>query len=259
MIKGMIMRLHVVSDLHIEFSNYELQVQEADVLVLPGDIGVGLTGLDYAGKYKKHYRHVLYVPGNHEFYGHHLSKLSLEMKKMAQMNGVTLLDNDIINIDGVNFIGSTLWTDFRLYGEELHLIGYYMNRAANGLNDFNQIRYGTYWFQPSNCATLSVSSQEFIRKHLEETEGSTNVVVTHHCPSKKSIHPKYEGSSLNPCFANDLDYLVSQADLWIHGHTHDSMDYILGDCRVVCNPRGYSKYQDKQENVNFIPDFVIEI
>lgn len=253
------MKLHILSDLHIEFSNYELPVQEADVLVLAGDIGNGLNGLVYAMNQKKNYRHVIYVPGNHEFYGHHLSKLSLEMKEFVKKSGVILLDNDTVEIDGVSFIGSTLWTDFRLYGDKLEHIGYYMNKAASSLNDFNQIRYATFWFQPSHCATLSIAAQEFIKKELEKNENKTKVVITHHCPSQKSIAEKYLGNPINPCFANNLDTLVEKADIWIHGHTHESFDYSIGDCRVVCNPRGYSKHQDKQENINFNPDLVIEV
>jgi len=253
------MRLHVVSDLHIEYSNYDLPIQEAEVLVLAGDIGLGTTGMEYAIKYKENYKHVIYIPGNHEFYGNHLSRLSIELAEMAKDSGVIFLDNSCVIIDGIKFIGSTLWTDFRLYGEELHLIGYYMNRAMNGINDFSLIRYATHYFQPSHCATLSIEAQRFIKKELEKEEGLKKVVITHHGPSVKSVHEKYLGNPLNPYFSNNLDGLVERSDLWIHGHTHDSFDYKIGDSRVVCNPRGYSKYQDKQENENFKSNLVISV
>ncbi len=253
------MKLHILSDLHIEFSDYKIPIQEADILVLAGDIGNGLAGLEYASRYKKDYKHIIYVSGNHEFYGNHLSRLSLELKDVAKEKNIILLDNNVVNIDGINFIGSTLWTDFRLYGDSLNLIGFYMNEAQNKINDFSQIRYASYWFNPSHSATLSIASQNFIEKFLDEQQEQTNVVITHHGPSKQSIHPKYQGSSINACFSNDLDHIVAKANLWIHGHTHDSMDYEIGKCRVVCNPRGYSKYQDKQENVNFKGGLVIEI
>jgi predicted phosphodiesterase len=259
-IKGiLIMKLHILSDIHIEFSNYILPIQEADVLVLAGDIGKGIAGVAYAAQYKKHYRHVVYVAGNHEFYGHHLSKTSMEIAAYAKECGVIFLDNNTVDIDGVCFVGSTLWTDFRLYGDKPDHIAFYMNMGQMQLNDFAQIRYGTFWFNPSDCAKMSVNSQKYIEDRLLENQGKKRVVVTHHCPSSKSISEKYKGSHINPCFANNLDSLVEKADLWIHGHTHDSFDYKLGDCRVICNPRGYSKYQDKQENVNFKPNLVVEI
>lgn len=253
------MRLHILSDLHIEFSNYLIPIQEADVLVLAGDIGNGLAGILYASQYKKYYKHVVYVAGNHEFYGHHLSKMSVELTKFAEECGIIFLDNSNVEIDGVSFIGSTLWTDFKLYGEKPEHIAYYMNKGATSLNDFAHIRYGLSWFTPMDCAKMSLSSQQYIANAIANNVGKKNVVVTHHCPSSKSISEKYLGNHINPCFANNLDNLVAKADIWIHGHTHDSFDYALGNCRVICNPRGYSKYQEKQENVNFTPGLVVEV
>lgn len=253
------MRLHILSDLHIEFSNYIIPIQEADVLVLAGDIGNGLAGLVYASQYKKYYKHVVYVAGNHEFYGYHLSKMSIELAKYAEQMGIIFLDNSNVDIDGVSFIGATLWTDFKLYSDKPEHIAYYMNKGAASLNDFAQIRYGTFWFNPSDCAKMSLNSQEYIENALKNNLGKKNVVVTHHCPSSKSISQKYLGNHINPCFANNLDNLVKQADIWIHGHTHDSFDYNLDKCRVICNPRGYSKHQEKQENINFTPSLVVEI
>jgi predicted phosphodiesterase len=253
------MRLHVLSDLHIEFSNYLIPIQDADALVLAGDIGNGLAGILYAAQYKKYYKHVIYVAGNHEFYGHHLSQMSIELAKFAEQYGIIFLDNSNVKIDGISFIGATLWTDFQLYSEKPEHIAYFMNKGAASLNDFSQIRYGTFWFNPVDCAKMSLNSQEYIKNALTNNIGKKNVVVTHHCPSSKSISQKYLGNHINPCFANNLDSLVEKADIWIHGHTHDSFDYPLGKCRVICNPRGYSKYQEKQENVNFNPGLVVEI
>jgi predicted phosphodiesterase len=253
------MKIHLLSDLHIEFSDYQLSIQDADVLVLAGDIGNGLNGLKYAAKYKKYYKHILYIPGNHEFYNEHLSKLSIELSNVSKDLGITLLDNSSVDIDGIDFIGSTLWTDFRLYGDKLEQIGYYMNLAKANLNDFAHIRYANFWFHPSHCATLSVAAQKYIENMLKNNTDKTKVVITHHCPSKKSIHPKYLGNPINPCFANDLDTLVSKSNYWFHGHTHSSFDYEIDNCRVVCNPRGYSKYQDKQENIEFNPNLIIEV
>ncbi|NCP98393.1 metallophosphoesterase [archaeon] len=253
------MKLHIVSDLHIEYSNYPLPVQDADVLILAGDIGNGLTGLTYASQYKKDYKHIIYVPGNHEFYGHHLSRLSVELKQYSKSLGIIILDNDTVQIEDVVFIGSTLWTDFRLYGDKLEQIGFYMNKAMNGINDFSQIRYAHWWFQPSNCASLSIVAQSYIKNKLIENKNLKKVVISHHSPSLKSVHEKYLGNQLNPAFANDLDELINLSDFWIHGHTHDSFDYLINKSRVICNPRGYSKYEYKQENESFNPKFCLEV
>lgn len=253
------MKLHILSDLHTEFSDYKLCIQEAEVLILAGDIGIGLKGIDYAAQYKKYYKNIIYIPGNHEFYGSHLSKLILEMKPYALSKGIILLDNDSILLEDKFFIGSTLWTDFRLYGDKLEQIGYYMNQSLNNINDFNQIRYASYWFQPSNCASLGIVAQKYIEQELDKNKNTKKIVITHFGPSKKSIAEKYLGNSLNPFFSNNLDYIVEKSDLWIHGHTHESMDYNIKKSRIICNPRGYSKHQEKQENINFKTNLVIEI
>ena len=93
-------------------------------------------------------------------------------------------------------------------------------------------------------------------KHYAEGkyENYKRVVITHHTPSMKSVPAKYEGQLINAYFSSDLDSLVEKSDMWIHGHTHTSFDYKIKNARVICNPRGYSMYQDKQENVDFKSD-----
>ncbi len=253
------MKLHILSDLHNEFSEYIIQKTDADILILAGDIGISLDGINFAKKYINKYKHIIYVPGNHEYYNQNLSRTALEMKNYAKEIGIVFLDNDYFLLEDTIFIGSTLWTDFRLYGDELGKIGYFMNVAKNGINDFNCIRHAHAWFTPSHCAQMSISAQEYIEKILINSNGLKKVVITHHAPTMKSIHEKYLGNRLNPCFANDLERLVEMSDFWIHGHVHDSFDYMVGKARVIANPRGYSKYQDKQENILFNSKLILNI
>lgn len=253
------MKLHIVSDLHLDFYPFELPEVQADILVLAGDIAPGLVGLDYASKYAHRYKHVFYIPGNHEFYGHHLSRLSMQMQEFCKGTNIVLFDSTVFETEDIMFIGTTLWTDFCLYGNSLEQIVPAMRHGAMNLQDFSQIRYASFWFNPSQCASLSLTAQEFIKKYLELENNKKKVVLTHHTPSIKSVPEKFANDPLNPCFSNNLDSLAAQADMWIHGHTHDSFDYCIEKCRVICNPRGYTKNPTKQENLNFNPQLVIEI
>ncbi len=109
----------------------------------------------------------------------------------------------------------------------------------------------------SHCATLSLNSQKYIKQQLETFKDFKKIVVTHHAPSVKSVHERYLGNMLNPCFANELNELVSCSNFWIHGHVHDSFDYHIENCRVIANPRGYSK-NGEVENKSFNPYFILE-
>jgi calcineurin-like phosphoesterase family protein len=92
-------------------------------------------------------------------------------------------------------------------------------------------------------------SRRWIEDQLALPYAGKTVVVTHHGPSARSIHPRYLGEPVNAAFVSELDGLVEKADLWLHGHVHDSFDYMVGDCRVVANPRGYPRNRSSVENV----------
>lgn len=251
------MKIQILSDLHIEYSIFDIPNIKADVLILAGDIGIGSSVVSYIKKYRNNYKEIIYVAGNHEYYGGNISIVSKEIADFCSENDIKFLDNNYFIFEDCVFIGSTLWTDFRLYGEELEKIGFYMNRAKNGINDFNLIRYAGMFFSPSHCATLSLNSQKYIKNQLETFKDLKKIVVTHHAPSVKSVHEKYLGNILNPCFANELNELVSCSNFWIHGHVHDSFDYHIENCRVIANPRGYSK-NGEVENKSFNPYFILE-
>jgi predicted phosphodiesterase len=234
------MKLQIASDLHIEFTRHSfpnlahLDEADADVLVLAGDIDAGLHAVE---QYRAHAKPVVYVHGNHEAYGRHYETLAGQLEKAADGTNVHYLERQAWIYQDVRFLGCCLWTDYRLDGNPLEA----MAQAELHMNDHSQIRkgYGMRVFAPADALADHRRSVEWLRKTLAEPFDGKTVVVTHHGVTPQSIDPKYAGDPLNPAFASDLTDLVGLADLWIHGHTHRSLDYQVGRCRVIANPRGY--------------------
>ncbi len=250
------MKLHILSDLHLEFSTFESPETDADTIILAGDIGKGRIGIDWAREAFPN-KKIVYVPGNHEFYGYHRPETLAMMRDAAQKVGIHLLDDDELVIGNVRFLGCTLWTDFLLFGEAKQITA--MSDGQLCLNDFRVIREETKKpFTPARSIELHKKSLAWIKTKLDEPFDGNTVVVTHHLPSKQSVVARFKDSLLSACFASELDYLFGKMDLWIHGHTHDNLDYEVNGTRVICNPRGYVTYRG-QENDDFIPNLVIEI
>lgn len=234
------MRLLVLSDLHLEHSPWSPDpdvAAAADIIVLAGDIHAHTHGLEWAREQFPD-KPVIYVAGNHEFYDAHLHAMSIQLRKAAQELGIHYLDNDELVLDGVRFLGATLWTDFLLFGAA-HL-GKALHEAGNGITDFSVIRFGsTGWYRPGQSVLLHRVSRDFLAQHLAVPFNGKTVVVTHHVPTSQAIASKYARDILSAAFASNLDGLVEQADLWVAGHTHVAADVSVGKCRVVVNPRGY--------------------
>lgn len=251
------MRIRILSDLHLEFLDWTPPHAEADVVVLDGDIDVDVSGLHWA---RHHFPEtpVIYVPGNHEYYGSRMQDMLSALRESAARLGVNLLDGDELVLDGVHFLGATLWTDFALYGSEPDQLARAMADARYGMNDFRVIRYGAEGlFRPEHAREIHLRQAKWLEGKLAEAFNGPTVVVTHHLPHRQSVHPKYEGDRLNPCFASDLAHLVRPpVALWIHGHTHESLDYVVHGTRVVCNPRGYLPLVP---NSSFNSTLVIEV
>lgn len=255
------MKLYILSDLHLEFSTFEPFETDADVIVLAGDIGKRANGISWARSAFPE-KEIIYVPGNHEFYGSQCFEVLAEMRAAAQENGVHLLDDGEVVIDSpskqnsVRFLGCTLWTDFLLFGGDMKEQS--MMAGQRGLNDFRLIREGNERFSPVRSVELHEQSLVWMKRILEIPFDGKTVVVTHHLPSAQSVAERFKDSMLTACFASELNYLFGKMDLWIHGHTHDNMDYISNGTRVICNPRGYVTYRGA-ENLNFNPKLVVEI
>jgi predicted phosphodiesterase len=249
------MKIRVLSDLHLEFRDWMPPAADADVIVLAGDIHVGVRGLEWA-RQRFPATPVIYVAGNHEFYGGQMPQGVAALREAALRLGIHLLDADELVLGGTRFLGATLWTDFALYGAGPQLMRA-MNDARRGISDFRLIRYGDAGvFQPEHAREIHLAQVRWLEGKLTEGFDGATVVVTHFLPHLQSIHAKYEGDLFNPAFATDLGRLVrSPVTLWIHGHTHESFDYVVNGTRVVCNPRGYLPMEP---NIAFDPKCVVE-
>jgi predicted phosphodiesterase len=243
------MRIQVLSDLHLEFHADEghelisrLDPAGIDVLVLAGDITVGERIPAALGSFCERFcdARVLYVHGNHEFYGaDRASVLAWTAGALEANANLTALDAQAVVVGGQRFLGAPLW--FR------HAPA--ANRYRRAVYDFTMIGDFEAWVYAENARAI-----EFFEHELREGD----VVVTHHLPSESSVVPRFVGSPLNPFFVCSLDSLIHERKpaLWIHGHTHASLDYPLGSTRVVCNPFGYAALE---LNPDFSDRCVIEI
>jgi Icc-related predicted phosphoesterase len=248
------MRLWIISDLHLEFGPLTLPEVQADVVVLAGDVHVGTKGLDWCRKQFPEMP-VIYVPGNHEYYGAAIPKLTEKLRQEAAGSQVFILDDEGLEIGGVTFLGTTLWTDFRLQGDPL-----VSSREADAvMNDYRRIRVSPSYrrLRPADTLARHQKSRRWLMLQLAERAPGPVVVVTHHAPSALSYGNHQSLDLVSAAFASRLDDLVvrSRAALWVHGHIHQAADYCLGDTRVLCNPRGYPD----EPVFGFDPALVVEI
>jgi len=253
------MKLFIQSDQHHEIygENLEFQLPEADVFVCAGDLTRAVKGgIRWLAENVAPSMPAVYVAGNHEYYKEsYLECLAEGVAENRLHDRVHFLENDIKVIDGVRFVGCTLWTDFSVMGQQPLAVMH----ARGAMNDYKLIKYRKQPFeklQPQHTMMRNSQSVAFLDAALSMPFDGKTVVVTHHAPHPLSIHERFRGDLLSAAFVNDLDQLIEhrQPALWIHGHTHDFFDYMVGGTRVLCNPRGYG-----DEVGGFRPNLVIEI
>ncbi len=245
------MRIHLLSDLHNEFDPFFPEPLDCDVVILAGDIDLKARGVEWA---KQAFSvPVLYVPGNHEFYGGHLTR-TLEALRAAGDEHVQVLDRDEVILAGVRFLGATMWTDFAATGNP-HISAF---SAQNALADFRQIRAENYRrIRPADLVAKAVQAKDWLRMKLSEPFDGPTVVITHHAPTLRSLQDNpHAGTDLDAAFANRWEDLMGgdKVALWVHGHSHTAVDYDVAGTRVVSNPRGYPG-----EEAGFRSDWVIEV
>ena len=254
------MKLNVISDLHLSVGGMEQPQTAADAVILAGDISRPAAAADWALAFDKP---VLYVIGNHEFYGSSLPEVKAEFRRRFANTHVHLLDNDVLELGGVRFLGSTLWTDFKANGGGEQQAEA-MAKAAGFMYDFKRVRVAAApdapILTPADTTQLFADNVRWLGEQLAQPFAGPTVVITHHAPSLGSIHPRFAGSPFNAAFVSDVEFLMDgqRVGLWIHGHTHDSYDYLVNGTRVLCNPRGYAK-EGKVENAQFAPELVVEV
>lgn len=248
------MKIQLLSDLHIEFQYYAYPKADADVVVLAGDIHTKDRGVKWALDEIKD-KPVIFDLGNHDFYGKAYPKLIGSLKELTKNTNIHVLENDLVTIDGVNFLGCTLWTDFELFGDA-RISGYECQQV---MTDYKKIRCSPNFAKLRSIDTAMIHSRsvKWLEENLDEHRGENNVVVTHHAPSLKSVPEMYLNNIITPGYASDLEGLIKKhkPDYWMHGHLHSSSDYMIGDCRVLCNPKGYPD----SLNSDFKPELYLDI
>lgn len=243
------MNLWIVSDLHADHGEpMPSPPVGADVAVIAGDAQNDAWLVDLAMR-----MFVVFVCGNHEFYGH---EYPTRLAAVKALPGVTVLDNSAAYIDAggtpVRFIGATLWTDYDNNPVAADL-------ARRSMNDHRLITWRKDpWqrFLPRHASDMHASSRRYIADALATPYAGKTVVVTHHAPHENSVHPRFAGQLLNHAYYSDLEPVIEagKPDLWVHGHVHNVFDYRVGATRVLANPRGYPR-----ENPEFNPGLVVTI
>ena len=273
------MRHLILSDLHIDHKPAWAmpgpdELPDFDVAVFAGDInGSPSEGMHWLRRQPGfEYCEIIFVAGNHEFYGHNIEGEEAAALVAAEQTRIHFLNASAAPIiNGIRYLGATLWTDYQLFGAPKKA----MQAAEQSMNDHRLIKKKfdgqTRKFLPRDALLRHKRERAWLEAKLQEPHPGPTVVVTHHCISMSSVPAKFIHDDVSAAFASDLTELVldAQPALWIHGHTHSSFDYTIGTTRVICNPKGYGPNpmpKDQEhlppgppENPSFDPFLVVEI
>lgn len=255
------MKLLIYSDLHTEIAHFsipEKSLELADVVILAGDIGVGKKAVRWIQKNVPE-TPVLWVWGNHEFYGGHVGATRLKAAKALEISpNIKILENDSIEIGGVRFLGCTLWTDCKVREGEVDTFAA-IKEMTSRMNDYRRIRTGLGYrrLKVSDTIGIHLRSKSWLKEELGKTHLGPTVVITHHAPIKRCLN-EVGDLYLDGAYASDLSDLIHQyqPDLWINGHTHRKINFVEGGTRFVSNPLGYHSYG---EQTGFDPYYVIDV
>lgn len=281
------MRIRVLSDLHVTHEHNawrNVPDVDCDVTVILGDVANPMTsGMEWVARTFS--RPLIYVCGNHCFYRglqgsgeeHTFYQQQKERgREMADRFGITFLDNEVAIVEDVRFLGATLWSDFSILPPGI-TVRDAMSQSQKGWspaggrfwdnsyhNDFREIRFGggssRHRFTPSQMLALHRESRAFLERELSTPFAGETVCLTHMAPSRQSLEPGIHAHDwLYACSLEQLMEGENAPALWCHGHIHRNRDYVLGNTRVICNPRGYAAGPRARENPDFIPDLVVEV
>jgi Icc-related predicted phosphoesterase len=279
------MKIQLVSDLHLEFSDINIQnTDDCDLLILGGDIMIAedlhnnpeanFTNLeikalvhaqaraqrfrDFLKRCSFQFPHVIYIAGNHEFYhGRFYASIDHLRDECAKFPNVYFLEQDTKVINDITFIGATLWTDCNRGNP---LTQYHLSSSMNDYRVIRNDHLGFTKLRPAHTMERHLRTKEYIRSVVAERHDEKFVVVGHHSPSHQSVHPDYAHDTvMNGGYHSNMDEFIldhPQIKLWTHGHTHKVFDYMIGSTRVVCNPRGYEGYEPDS---GWNPNIVLEV
>ena len=271
------MKIQLLSDLHLEVHPHfqPRPAPGAQLLVLAGDIGSYQRGSRLPGSDFGLERFspkagwpvpVLYVPGNHEYDALDFDETHARLRETCARLGITWLEREVLVIEGVRFIGTTLWADFdahvtdedrqqaspapmlRKREKAFRAANFYLQKTGTTRN--GEPMLAEHWRE------LALASQQWLRDALDVRFEGTTVVVTHFAPSLRSADPRYGLTPGTAGFCNSLDELLGRAQYWFHGHLHCQQDYVADGCRVVANTLGYAA---KGEQAGFREELVLEV
>jgi predicted phosphodiesterase len=248
-------RLHVLSDLHLERGSREIAAAQADVLILAGDIANGTQGVEWARSWAAG-RPVIYVAGNHEFYGHTLPGLVDELRAEAAGSSVHVLENDALIVDGVRFLGCSLWSDFDFDGEENRALA--MRVCERAVSDYRVIRHNgpDRPLSAQDTRNQHLESRRWLMARLAEDHDGPTVVVTHHAPYVLWRPPEKAWRLIAGAFVSDLSELMGdRVDVWVYGHTHRAANLEVSGTHVLSNPCGYPD----EPVAGFDPELVVGV
>ncbi len=256
------MRVQIFSDVHFDVAaafTPRLGPQ-VDAVVVAGDVCQGIErGMQWLRQHLGGVVPIVMVAGNHEFFHSVRPEQRAAGLAAAATYNVALLDDGVVEIGGVRFVGSTLWCDFDLFGADLR--PRVMAAAERVMLDHQMIietRVGQRRFTTEDARRQHNMSRAYLEHELALRFEGPTVVVTHHGVHEKSVARQYREDIVTPAFISDLSEVIERyrPRLWIHGHTHASFDYRVGGTRVICNPHGYGY---GQENPQFDPELVVEV
>lgn len=240
------MKLLILSDVHTEFRVPEIIVPvETDVIILAGDIGVyGEESLkDFLHKMNEYNKPVLYVLGNHEFYGTsnidylHVMEWFRNLEK--EFCNLIILHNETVIVEGVNFVGTPLWTNFD--------DDFWMEKVSQkSISDFVESCFTT-----KDYIQMYEESEMFIASNI--VPEMINVVITHFPPLEELTNPKFP--KYNSYFNNRMGWVCNlDVDLWVYGHNHWSLDKEINGVHFASNQLGYPR-----ESTNFKSGYLVKI
>jgi Icc-related predicted phosphoesterase len=266
-------RLFFVTDIHLKISeavgfSRPFVIPYADVCVIAGDVtDQMILGMEWVAKVIGAHMPVVMVLGNHDYYGQDMPDAKRKASIKARELGINLLDDNEVQVCGVRFVGGTLWTDFRLF-ERLHnpplyTRDYCIKAVRNDLADYveihaNEVLDGVMSrpLTPRDTVRCHERTIAYINEALSRPFGGPTVVVTHHAPHPRSVHHRFSDRPSSAAYASDLTWLMERhkPEFWLHGHVHDSFDYVVGDTRIICNPMGYGSFPNAGFNSSLVVD-----
>ncbi|KUF43403.1 phosphoesterase [Myroides marinus] len=249
------MKVQILSDLHLEFGYSDsLKFDQADLIILAGDTHIGTKGIEWIKKYIPT-KEVIYLLGNHEYYKGSYPKTLYKIQDAAKGSNIRVLEDSFVDIGNIRFHGSTLWTDFSIFGNPIE----YGMLCQEKMNDYKRIkRYPSYSkLRSIDVYQIHQKSMRWLEQSLTESIAEKNIVITHHAPSLLSVPEQYQNDPVTAAYASNLESFIMthQPQYWIHGHIHSPIQYNIGQTKVICNPHGYI---DDRDN-GFNKELIIEI